>query len=143
MRNLAAKSAAHARLNNFRYRFPPQRVWIWRDRQRWATRKADAGMIARTGVVINAEPFPHGAQTCIQPPLQKRTLATLFVQHALRARDDHFGTCGFSLQRFLQRIAHPRHIVSIADGAGPAHPDAPHRALDRVSRCLLYTSPSP
>src|SRR5450759_1310980 len=96
MRNLAAKSAAHARLNNFRYRFLPQRVWIWRDRQRWATRESDAGMIAGTGVGINAEPFPHGAQTCIQPLLHKRTLATLFVQHALGACDDHFGTCGCS-----------------------------------------------
>ena len=53
--NLAAQPAADAAVVDMRDRIDLQRIGIGPDRQRRATREADAGMVAGAGVGVHAE----------------------------------------------------------------------------------------
>ncbi len=98
------------------------------DRKRRAARQADAGMIARTHVFIDAEPFLHDAHAVALRLGDQRFDAALLVEHAFRGGDDHLGALLGRRQRFAQRVAHLGDIVGAVDLPHPIDADT----LDRI-----------
>ena len=61
MCDLAAQSAPDATFNDGSDGVRSQGIGIGRDRERGATRKTNAGMVARAGIRVNAELLAHHA----------------------------------------------------------------------------------
>src|ERR1019366_7176891 len=79
MRHLAADAAADAGVEHRRYRVAAQRIGVGLDRKRRAAREANARMVARAGVSIDAEALAHDALAGRDRLLHERLLAALLV----------------------------------------------------------------
>src|SRR5271154_6298752 len=78
--DLAAHPAADAGVVDVRHRILPQRIRIRPDGERGTARQANAGMIARAGVGIDAEALAYHAGAARDGALLLGTLAALAIE---------------------------------------------------------------
>ena len=81
--HLAAIAATDTGLIDRRYGIVTQQVRRLLQRKRWASRQADAGMIAGADILIDAELLADDALSRLDCLVDQRSDATLLVQHAL------------------------------------------------------------
>ena len=94
------------------------------ERQRRAAGQANAGVIAGAGVLVDSKTLAHHALAILDALGKQRLFAPLLVEHAFGRGDDDLGAFDIGGQRFLQRIAHLRHVIGAVDLADPFRADA-------------------
>ncbi len=80
-------------------------------------------MVPRTGVLVDAIFDAHHALACAALRRAPRPDPALPFQLALAFGDDDLESGEVRGERFVERRAHPRHVVAV-DGAQPAYADA-------------------
>ena len=88
MRDFATIAATNAAIVDIGNRLAFERIRVWFHRQRRATTQSNTGMIAGTGVFIDAKPFFGHALAAGHVLPELRLLPALAIQHALGLPDD-------------------------------------------------------
>src|SRR5207249_4657042 len=128
VRVLAAQAAADAAVDDRRHRIGTQRIRVVLDRERRAAGEANAGVIARAGVLVHAVLDAHVARALLQLFRHLWAELALPLQLALALGDDDLQPLVVRGHRFFQRLGHFTDPV-VVHRLDPADADALERAL--------------
>src|SRR5262249_23951506 len=119
-------------IDHLGHRLAPQRIGVWRERQRRAPRQPNAGVVDGAGVRIDAKALAHHALAAFHSFAHEPPPAALLVEHAFGLGGDYPGAFARRGRRLLGGFAHFADVVGARDGAPPVDADAAHGLLDRV-----------
>src|SRR5262249_16331434 len=122
VRHFAAHAAADARVVDVRDRIRAQRIGVLLHSERWTTGQADAGMIARAGIRVDAEALGHHAVTRLNRLAPQRRDAPLAIQLALPLRYDHLRAAKVGTQGLVQHFERLAHVIGVR-ASDPADTD--------------------
>ena len=127
----AAQAAAHATVNHRGHRIHLERIGIVFQCECWASRQANAGMVAVAHVFVYAVFHPLHPLTLGQQGRQPGLDAALALELAFAFSHDHFQTLEFDGKSLGQRGLHLFHFIG-THRTQPLHAQAFQRGFNRL-----------